>query len=444
MERTCAIGISWRHGEVGRLAPYTLPEEGRVESVRALARALDVRELVYVATCNRVEVLFGRAADVPPAAYRARVFEALRGRAPTPGETERTFRVWSGEGAVEHLFLVTAGLDSAQVGETEIAGQVRRALDLSRELDLVGPRLGPLCEEALKIARRVHKRTGVGVGHTSLAELALERVRARLARTPGAVALVGVSPMTERCSCELVTDGRPVLVVNRTLAKAERLAAELGSGTRAVSLDAFRAEPEPVEALLLATAAAEPVLGRADLERLAAHAPSGEGPLVVDLSIPPDVDPNDARAVLLERVGMDELVDEARRTRDRRVEESSDARVLVDEALERWRRSVGERALSPMLAALQRHYRGTAVHGIERLFKKELAGLDEPQRDAVRRWAETLARRFAHMPTTGLQELAAELGPGALECFFRRADAGLARELAEAADALDDLPGAAS
>jgi glutamyl-tRNA reductase len=107
---------------------------------------------------------------------------------------------------------------------------------------------------------------------------------------------------------------------------------------------------------------------------------------------------------------------------------------MVDEALERWRRARAERTLAPVLAALQRHYQETARTGLERLFDRELAGLGPAEREAVARWAEALARRFAHLPAAGLRELAADHGEEALSAFFRRADDGLARALAAAGE----------
>jgi len=246
------------------------------------------------------------------------------------------------------------------------------------------------------------------------------------------VALVGVSAMTERVGSELAALRVPVFVVNRTLARAEELAARL-PGAAARALDAFRAAPDAVEALVTATSAAAPVLDRAALERLAARAPSGRPPLVVDLGVPPDVAPEDARAMGLERIGMDALTARAAATRDARAASARDARLLVDEALERWRRARTERALAPLLTALQRHYQDTARTGLARLFGRELRGLGEPERDAVSRWAEALARRFAHLPAAGLRELAADHGPEALGAFFRRADDALAQALAQAA-----------
>ena len=429
MDRIGVVGIAWTKGGASALARFTVPQEDRPRRAVEIARGVGAEEFVYLATCNRVEVAFVTDGETPVSAYRGRIFAALAGTEPAPGEAARTFRAWAGEGAVEHLFLVAAGLASARPGETEIAGQLRLAYETAKEAGLVGPRLELVLDEALKVAGRVHAATAVGEGKVSLAELALDRVRARLAAGPGKVALVGVSPMTERCAKGL--PGERVVVVNRTLARAEALAASCGGA--ALGLEEFRRDPAPVVALVLATGAKTPVLARSTLEKLAARSPSGEPPLVVDMAVPPNVAPADADAAGLPRIGMDEIIREAERNRSERIVELAEARALVDEALAALRRKLADRLMAPLIAALQRRYQRTADEGVERLVRKELKGLGDEEREAVRRWAETLARRFAHIPSLGIRALAEEIGSGAVETFLSGLGDELGAELRAAA-----------
>jgi glutamyl-tRNA reductase len=436
MERIGQIGISWRNGGPEALARFTVPVDKRADWLQRFARMIEVNELVYLATCNRVEIVFVGDGERPLESYRIPLFKALSGRKPKLGEAERTFRAWGGEGAAEHLFLITSGLDSARVGESDIVGQVHEAYELSRRLGLTGPRLDLLFEEALKVARHVHRRSEVGKGRQSLAEIALDHMRARLRRTPGPIAVVGGSPMTRRCAHAACEDGTPTFVVNRTLERAEALAAEIGGQAR--TIEAFRSRPDPVEVVVLATGAPDAVLKHQDLERLAARSPSGEPPLIIDLSIPPDVSPVDSRRAGLQRIGMEEVLAEAERNRDIRLLEAADAREIVDEALLSLRRHMVDRVMSPLFAAMQRRFRETALEGAERLFRKELSGLGESEREAVRRWAETLARRFAHIPTAGLRGVAFKAGPAAVEAFLTKADESMVKILREASQR-DDI-----
>jgi glutamyl-tRNA reductase len=397
-----------------------------------------MEELVYLATCNRVEIAFVTDGERCISKYRRPLFEALIGRCPEPDEAESSFQMWCGEDAAKHLFLIACGLDSARIGECEISGQVRDAYETSRKLGLTGPRLDLVFEEAFKVNRHVHSRSSIGEGRQSLAEIALDYLRERLKRTPGPVAFVGISPMTDRCARAFAGSDTPVYVVNRTLNPAVQLAQEVGGTPR--TLTEFCESPDPVEAIMLATGSPDSVLKHKHLERLAARTPSGEPPLVVDLAIPPDVCLEDARKAGVTRYGMEDVLQEAEKNRERRLLEAEDARLIVEEAMQGLRRRLLDRILSPLFATLQRRYRKTALEGCERLFRKELSGLGEQEREAVRRWAETLARRFAHLPTAGLRGVAFEFGPGAVEAALAQADDSMIKILREASDQVEVSP----
>lgn len=432
MRRIGVVGLSWRNRRGNLLNHFTIAKAEREVRLPRLAAETGASELVYLATCNRVEVTFVGDGHIPLATYRRRVFKSLAGREPLSGEAEHTLKAWQGEGAVEHLFLVASGLDSARVGENEITGQLRDAFDLSRALGLVGSRLETPFSEAFKVAKRVRPMAEGKVGSVSLAQVAIRLVHQRLGGRPGTVALVGISPMTIQCAEELRASGVPLLIVNRTAERAAAYAVKLGA--RHQSLDEFRTSPEAVEAVILATGSKEPLLRCGDLERLAARATSGESPLVIDMGVPPNVTPEDAAAADVPRMGMDEITEAATEDRGRVLLEFTEARAVVDDALTALRRHSTDRLVGPMIAELRLRYRHTALEGVDRLFEKELAGLGEPERDVVMRWAETLSRRFAHLPAIGLRELAFRVGPSAVEAFFDGVDPQLARDLHEAAD----------
>lgn len=422
MHRVGVVGICWRHRRADVLAALTIPREERAERLPQLRAAAGVDELVYLATCGRVEIVFATNGTVSFDAVRRRIFAALRGLEPRPGEAEHALRAWHGEGAAEHLFVVASGLDSARVGESEVAGQFREALALAKTVGTSGPRVERVCEEALKVAKRIRPMTEGRIGSVSLADVAAQHALDRLRRTPGRVALVGVSPMTEQCATLLAAECTPLLVVNRTLSRAEELAASVGGSAR--SLDAFRIAPDAVEVVILATGAPEPVLGRADLERLAGRSTSGEPPLIIDLGVPPNVAPEVAAAADVPRIGMERISDDAAQGRERLMLEFADARAIIDEAVVDFRKQTAERMVGEMIAQLRLQYRRTALEGVERLLAKSLPGLPETEREAVRRWAETLANRMAHLPSIGLRDLAFEVGPAAVETFFQNGSLG--------------------
>jgi glutamyl-tRNA reductase len=427
LEHLGLVGVSWRQDGSEALAEFALHQEQLAAKLQDFAERMQLDELAYLATCNRVELIFARSDRTPVNDLRRDAFKLLTGRAAAHGEAERRLRAWQGEGAAEHLFLTTAGLDSACVGETEIVGQVRHCQERSLELGLCGPSLGLVFEEALRIAGRVRGGTKLAEGRVSLAEIAVQLLRERIARTPGGIALIGVSPMTERAAVSLGQAGLKFTVVNRSADKAAALAARYGAAH--MSLDMFRRSPPAVEAVLTSTGAGEPIFGEAALERLAAHTPSGHPPLIVDMAVPGDVATAVCNKLAIPRVGMDEIVQRAEQNRAARLLEAAPAREQVDQALDQLQDRFTERYYGPLFGALQQRYRRTAQEGVKRLLKKDLKGLGDAERAAIETWAEVLARRFAHIPSLGLRGLLHDGPDGSIEAFLSGLEPEFADEL---------------
>jgi glutamyl-tRNA reductase len=395
-------------------------------------------------------VIFVRS-DGPAADLRPQVFKALLGREPQNGEASAALRAWTGEAAIEHLFLVACGLDSAQAGEQEIYVQLRAAWQAAREAGTTGPLLNRMVSEALGMAREAHRLESHHA--PSLADLAAERAAGRVAAgraagREGYVALVGVSPMTRRCGARLAEHGVALLVVNRTVDTAEELAQSLAGpgaggidgaggaaratggaglgGARAIALESFRREPPPgCAALVCATGTSEPVLDRAMLDRLALvggrRGTPAQRPLIIDLGLPPNVDPEAARAAGLERLGMDDLVNAAQEERVAHLLRLAPVRAAIDERLGRLRSELAARAIGPQLAQLREEFERIAAAEVERLLKGDLSDLDDAQRARLAEWAGTLAHRLAHLPLSGMRAAAEHASSEATEAFFREA-----------------------
>src|SRR5262249_50859493 len=129
-----------------------------------VARGLEV---AIVSTCNRVEL------------YLASSLEAATLEASNVAEFLADFHRLSVDqvklhlyqhdlqGAVRHLFRVVSGLDSLVLGEGQIAGQVKQAIELAQERGSLGPVLHALFQHGLQTAKRVRSETGIGRGHVS-------------------------------------------------------------------------------------------------------------------------------------------------------------------------------------------------------------------------------------------------------------------------------------
>jgi glutamyl-tRNA reductase len=413
MHRIGVVGLSYRHAGVEDVARFTVPRTEIPARLPALRLALGAAEILYVGTCNRVEVLYATDSDAPAEDARHTVFRELIGREPLAGEATRTLRAWTGEAAVEHLFLVACGLDSAQTGEQEIAAQLRAAWEDSRAARTNGPLLDRLIGEALGMARRV-RRLASAVRTPSLADLAAERVLRHLDDTGDPVALIGVSAMTRRCAAILHGSKVPLLIVNRSLAPAAELAASVAGVP--LLLEDFRARPPALAALVLAAGGGGALLDRCELARVRSAAPAA--PLLVDFGVPPNVDPQAARHAALPRVGMDELIEAAGAQRLEQLMRLAPVRAAIDDRLTHLRTELALRTLGPRLAQLRDEFEHIAAEEVARALGRGLRTLDERQRLELERFARTMAHRLAHLPLAGIKAAAPHAGNDALDAFF--------------------------
>jgi glutamyl-tRNA reductase len=416
MDHIGVVGLSYRHASVEDVARFAIPKGELQARLPELRAALQGAELVFLATCNRVEVIFAMRDDSAAGDLRGAVFRSLSGRDPELGEAAEALRAWTGEAAVEHVFLLACGLNSAQAGEHEITAQLRGAWDTAREAQVCGPTLNRLMGEALSMASRV-QRLSAAARPPSLADLAVERVLAHCGERRDPVALVGVSPMTRRCGQFLHDAGLPLLIVNRSADVAEEWARSLGA--RSLSLEEFRQAPPNVAAVVLAAGAAAAVLDAAALRALTGAA--AIPPLLIDFGLPPNVEPAVAQMAGLTRIGMNELIEATQEQRLSQLLRLAPVRAAIDERLERLRGELATRAIGPKLAELRDSFEGIATAQVEELLQDGLRDLDDSERELLRRFATSLARRLAHLPLAGIRAAAAHANADTVDAFFRAA-----------------------
>ena len=423
MHQIGVVGLSYRHAGVDEVARFALPRAEVAARLPQLRERLNAAEILYVGTCNRVEIVYSTLDGSAAGDSRPEVFAALTGRESQPGEAVRTLRAWTGEAAVEHLFLLACGLDSAQTGEREIAAQLRDAWEESRAARTCGPLLDRLLGEALGMARRVRRMTARS-RTPSLGDLAAERVLKHLDGRGGTVALLGVSPMTRRCAT-LLAARVPLVIVNRTLETAAELARTVAA--QALPLEEFRLKPPPLNALVLAAGGGAPLLDTAALERVRGAAAGNGGaaaPLIIDFGVPPNVDPDAARRAGLERLGMSDLIEAAQGQRLAQLVRLAPVRAAIDDRLMHLRAELATRALGPRLADLRLRFEEIAAQEVARALRHELRTLDPEERLELERLGVAVAHRLAHLPLAGLRAAAVYASSDAVDAFFEAAKPG--------------------
>jgi glutamyl-tRNA reductase len=249
-----------------------------------LSAGLD--EVVLVSTCNRVEVYGTISAWI-----QGRVFQIFQQLCPDLDVTPYVY-VKEGDAAVKHLFSVASGLDSMVIGETEITGQVKNAYQAAQQFGLTGRVLNRWFQSALQVAKEVRTHTGIGRGATSVGSVAVELAEKIFSGdlSDKTVMILGAGKMGEACVRHLAKRGtRSVLVANRSLERAQALAAELGG--RALPFDERLQALAGADIVVSSTGSPTTVLHKSEIAGvLKARA---DRPLVlVDIAVPRDIAPD--------------------------------------------------------------------------------------------------------------------------------------------------------
>jgi glutamyl-tRNA reductase len=284
---------------------------------------------VVLATCNRTEIYWQSRGAADDHTVRALVAQALG----TPGMPVLSASdALAGHDAARHLLRVAAGLESVVVGEAEILGQVRAALDACPG---AGALLTRVFHAAVRAGRMARTETAIGVGAQSVASAAVRMLADTIRLAEARVAVVGAGDTGSRTARHLRALGAgEIVVVNRTPSRGAALAAAAGGAS--VALEDLQAELARADAVVFAVAVTRPLVERAALER--AVASRADRPLtVVDLSMPAAVEKAElAGLILLDFLAVERTVasDRARRAAEIPRVESVLARELA--LLERW------------------------------------------------------------------------------------------------------------
>lgn len=396
-----------------RTAPIEVRERlafDRAEVPSALSRLVEggaVSEAVLLGTCNRTE-LYLACHDEARALEHARVLlgERVPARAP---HTPEIFYSHRERKAAEHLFRVTAGLESMVLGEPQIQGQVKGAYTVARETvtptgPAVGPALHRLFQGALGVGGRVRTETDVGVGAASLASAAVELAKKIFGSLRGRRALVlGAGDTAETTLQCLRAEGvRTAIVANRTRERAEDLARRLGA--RAIRWDAFVDALASTDLVLCSTAAPHPVLTR---ERFRAALPAGmPGPLcVIDLAIPRDVEPSVGEEPNVFLYNVDDLRQIIDSNLDRRRAGLPAAEAIVAAGVEDFWSWYSGLAVVPTIRELRDRTEQFRRAEVERALRR-LEHLAPEDRAAIDALTRTLTNKLLHGPTVRLRNAA--------------------------------------
>lgn len=407
------FGVSHRSAPVSVLEQLSIDESEQVKIVDRVLQSPLVTEAMVLSTCNRVEVYAVVEAFHGGLSAIGQVLSDHSGM--SMGELTKHAYVRYSEAAVEHLFAVASGLDSAVVGEQQVLGQVRRSYSAAEANRTVGRVLHELAQRALSVGKRVHSETSIDAAGASVVSVALGIAERKLGGLGAKTAVViGAGSMGALSSAHLTRAGiGKVHVLNRSLARAQRLAGKIrqsGVLAEARTLDRLAEVLTDADVVVSCTGAVAPVVSLADVHHALATARRDETtrPLVIcDLGMPRDVDPAVAG---LPGVW---LIDVERVQREPSAHAASAdvaaARHIVATEVAGYLAGQRMAEVTPTVTALRQRAADVVEAELLRLDNR-LPGLDSAERDEVARTVRRVVDKLLHAPTVRIKQLASAPG----------------------------------
>jgi len=353
-----------------------------------------INESILLSTCNRVEMI----ASVNDC---GKTIEYILGElSKTSGieqsELENRADVYEDNGAIHHLFSVVASLDSLVIGETQIVGQLKDAFKFSTDEGFCSQKLSRAMHHAFRCAATVRASTEISKNPISVSSVAVSKAKDILGSIENQVAiLVGAGEMSTLAGKHLITAGAKVIIVNRSLEKAQKLVEELGENAVAEPFSELRRLLNTHTLLFSATGAphsviTEDMVETRDFQRY-----------WFDIAVPRDIecDMDDVNVY-----AVDDLEEIVAKNLSLREEQAKVAFSIVGRSTMEFFKWLQTLSIDPIIKELRDKAKKCSEKEIKRSVKKGY--IPAEYEETVQKILHCAFNAFLHTPTLKLKELA--------------------------------------
>ena len=351
-------------------------------------------EIVILSTCNRVELYISSQDGA------IKVEDVLSFLADFHKIELNTFSPYmyhyNDDRAVNHLFFVTASLDSMVLGESQILSQVKEAYTMAAMEEATGKFLNQLFQQALNVAKIVHTRTSIGKRKVSISSVAVEFAEKIFQDFTGKIVLVvGAGEMCELLLKHLYEEGaRTFVLANRTFERAQELAIEYHG--QAIKYELLGEHLEKADIVISSTSAPHYVI-HADQVKEAIRHRRGNPMFLIDIAVPRNIEPEIANIDNVYLYNIDDLQSVVSQNIDERNKEVGKCRVLIDEEVDHFMARLEEMKIEPAITHLRNHFHTIGKEELDRL-KPKLKNVDNGDWEQVIYTMERTINKLLHHP----------------------------------------------
>ncbi len=375
------------------------------DALSDLSGSAGFSEATILSTCNRTEIYCGnQEIDQDRLVSWLSEYSGFHAE-----ELSQCTYLHPNEHAVKHAFRVASGLDSMVLGEPQILGQMKDAFLHATNAGTTGKVFNRLFQHTFSVAKQVRTDTSIGENPVSVAYAGVNlaaKVFTRLSEQT--VLLIGAGETIELVARHLKQQNvQTMIVANRSVDRAKRLAAEVGC--EAIALAEIPHYLASADIIVSSTASTLPILGKGAVEaalRKRKHRPM----FILDLAVPRDVEPevSHLRDVFLYTV--DDLKSVVEQNRDLRQKAADEAENIIDLQVVRFMRWMRSLDSEPTIRSFRQKIEQIRQAELDKAQMKIARG--EAPEKVLEQLARDLSNKFAHHPSQQLKQADVDGSPG--------------------------------
>ncbi|HDX9589012.1 TPA: glutamyl-tRNA reductase [Bacillus pseudomycoides] len=401
---TLVVGVNYRTAPVEIREKLTFQEAELEKAMTTLQKQKSVLENVIVSTCNRTEI-YAVVDQLHTGRYYIKKFMADWFQLEIE-EIVPYLSLYEQDGATDHLFRVTCGLDSMVVGETQILGQIRDSFLLAQELKTTGTIFNELFKQVVTLAKRAHSETTIGGNAMSVSYAAVELGKKIFGDLKDChVLILGAGKMGELALQNLYGSGaHKVTVMNRTFAKAETMAEKYMG--RAKPLDQLQCALLEADIVISSTGATEYVITKEMMSKVESMR-CGRPLFMVDIAVPRDIDPaiDTLESVFL--YDIDDLQGVVEANRAERLKEAEKIQIMIEEEMILFKSWLNTLGVVPLISELRDKALAIQSETMQSIERK-IPTLTERERKVISKHTKSIINQLLKDPILIAKELAAE------------------------------------
>lgn len=392
MESFKIISLTHKSAPLELIGKLHLDEVHQAEYLGEIRSKMALKELLFLSTCNRVELVVNTDRDIDDT-FLKEILPAINSRLNDEelSSVLDKIRIYEGEDALRHLFNVSASLDSLVVGEREIITQVRKAYEFCNSLGLTGDAIRLAVKHTIETAKKVYTETNIARNPVSIVSLAYRQLRNLGIKNNARILFVGAGETNANMAKYLKKhEYANFTVFNRSLANAEKLAAELNG--KAFELSSISSFTEGFDVLITCTASQEPVITEAIYHSLLNGSTSKK--VVIDLALPADVDPRIIQQHDLFYIDIESLKKQAIENLSKRESEVEVCKAIIDAKVEEFKLLFEERRIELAFGEIPKQIRSIRETAMNEVFAKDLNQLDNESKEVLEKVLSYMEKKY--------------------------------------------------